>query len=140
MDWLFDNLQIILFIILAIAGAMRQFFEGRGEVPVPQPERRTQRPPPQIPREEVESPKLPTVRPPPLKRERTQKPAAAKPARAADATAPVVIRERQESTSMNQLAKPPGATSNIKTTLRSRSELRKAFILREILDAPVSLR
>lgn len=41
---------------------------------------------------------------------------------------------------MNQLAKPPGATSNIKTTLRSRSELRKAFILREILDAPVSLR
>ena len=154
MDFIFDNLKIIIGLLVAvfwiigkISEAKRASQEGQ---PQPQPweadEDYENWEPEQVPRDQP--PPIPQFRnapPPPLpvfvaapdeelQRQRVMHERLAS------------IRSEKRSGPMKKIAaKKPAAPAalvspSIKARLRDRKELRRAFVMREILDPPVSLR
>ncbi len=145
MDWLLDNAQLILFIILAIAGAVKQWMDSREEQPLPRPVRT---PPPPLEPEWLEEepappPPLPQRAPPARNDRKPRRPSApsGKPtARPATTSSPAVIAPARDSASPVSQPGRQVSSRSVKGLLRSRESLRRAFVLREILGPPASLR
>lgn len=144
MDWLTDHLQILVILAAVIGGIWNKFSDWKKqaeEKTAPPPLRRAPRSasPPPIPRAPRE---IPAVSPAMISQEETEnllrrqaemrdRLQAAKAAKRAEAAK----SKSGRSTPSLAIGKP-----SLTATLKNRGELRRAFILKEILDPPAGLR
>jgi hypothetical protein len=164
-EWIFDHLQLVLIAVFVLASAVKTVFDKKTEeadpdekyqpkdvFTVPIPRRATVPPPLKTPAA------IPNQRPAPQAREAGYEAAAANEAAQAlkhqqDLAERLrQIRETKATTSGGasatrariaaQKSKEPAApvAATIRSRLRNPGELRRAYIMREILDPPVALR
>lgn len=165
MDWIFDNLQIVVLVLLGIGSMVKSFFDAKAKQAA---EREAEwRPPSEVPLDDDTSYRKaqPTV-PPPLARHATPPPLrmAGYDAEAANETAKALKHQNDLAARLRQIRENKAATTGgasatrariaskgtakpLKQTpltigrrLRDPAEVRQAFVMREILDPPVGLR
>lgn len=164
MDWIFDHFQIVILIALGIGSVVKSLLESKarqkqeseeeydpGEVFAPDDEYR----PPAMP--SVPPPITRQIVPPPQRKSGYDEAVAIETAKALKHQRELAerlrqIRETKATTtggaaatrariSAKGAAKPPAQVPvSIRRSLRDPREVRRAFVMREILDPPVSLR
>ena len=165
MDWIFDHLQIVVLVVLGIGSMVKSMLDAKSKQAA---EREAEwNPTPEVPLDDDTSYRKaqPTV-PPPLNRTSTPPPLrmAGYDAEVANETAKALkhqqdlaerlrqIRENKATTTggasatrariaAKGVAKPLTLTPlTLRRRLRDHAEVRRAFVMREILDPPVALR
>lgn len=164
MDWIFEHFQIVLFVLIGIGSLVKTMLEARANA---KREAETQEYDPGevfAPDEDYSNP-TETAQPPPLNR-RTVIPAARESGyeeAAAMETAKALKHQQDLEQRLRQIRETKATTSggaaatrarisargaktvtlpslSIRARLRNPAELRRAFVMREILDKPVGLR
>ncbi len=158
LEWILDNLEIAAFIGIAIASAASKLFETlkgqqksekeRDYKPLPQDWGEPARP--QTPLPKISRPSPPMHAPPPLavtvseEAEVLQRQTvmAEKLRLAREVKANLQEADTTWDDKFNKLSAKPTEPirQSLRKGLKSRAELRRAFIMREILDPPVALR
>lgn len=164
MDWIFDNLQIVLLIALGVGSVLKSMLESKSKA---NEEREEESDPGEDfpPYEEYREPAIPSV-PPPLPRQvvpHSQRQFSYDEAAAAE-TARELKHQRDLAEHLRQIRETKATTTggaaatrarisakgakksvsqvslSIRGRLRDPLEVRRAFVMREILDPPVGLR
>lgn len=161
MDWIFDNLQIVVLVLLGIGSMVKSIFDAKAKQAA---ERETEwQPPSEVPLDDDTSyrknqPTVPQpLTPPPLRPAGYDAEVANEAAKALKHQHDLAerlrqIRETKTTTSggasatrariaAKGTAKPLKQTPlTVRGRLRDPAEVRQAFVMREILDPPVGLR
>lgn len=165
MDWIYENFQIVILVLLGIGSMLKSVFESKNKEKREREEEEYDPGEVFAPDEEYSSPAAPSV-PPPLNRQIIPPPlresgydeeTAIETARALKHQHDLAerlrhIRETKATTTGGAAAtqarssavvitnESASATLSIRARLRSPAELRRAFVMREILNSPVGLR
>jgi hypothetical protein len=165
MDWIFEHFQIVILILLGVGSMLKSVLESKNKDKSAQEEEQDDPGEVFAPDEDYTSPRESNV-PPPLTRQAMPPPlrergydemAAMEVARALKHQQDLAerlrhIRETKATTSGGAAAtraresgveiikNPTSAGLSVRARLRSPAELRQAFVIREILNAPVGLR
>jgi transposase len=158
MNWIFDHLQIVVILLLAVGSLVKTLLEGKA--------RRAQQDeePAELPdRPVTQRRSMPSV-PPPLSHTNTPALSSMAAVEAANEAAKILkhqqdlaerlrqIRETKATTTgdaaatrtriaaKNAKSPLPEASPTFRRRLKDRGEIRRAIVMREILDRPVSLR
>ena len=129
MNWIFDHFQIVVLILLMVASVVKKQWKLKGKSALPDQ-------PPSLPRSLQED--MASAPPPRVKDDdQTRLPMVhdTKVATTGDAAT-----TRARVAAQNQKNPPSQGPVTLRHRLRDRGEVRRAIIMREILDAPVGLR
>jgi hypothetical protein len=164
MDWIFDNFQIVILIALGVGSVLKSLLESKAKQ---KRESEEEYDPGDVfaPDEEYREPTMPSV-PPPLTRQVVPPPLRESGYDDAVAleTAKTLKHQRELADRLRQIRETKATTTggasatrarisakgsaeslpqvptSIRSRLRDSREVRRAFVMREILDSPVSLR
>lgn len=166
MDWIFDNFQIVVLVLLGIGSMLKSIVDSKNKEKREREEEEGHDPGEVFaPDEEYSSPAAPNVPPPlyrqavppPLRESGYEEETAIETARAlkhqhdlaerlrhireikATTTGGAAATQARDS-AKSTTSKSASAALSIRARLRSPAEIRRAFVMREILNAPVGLR